>query len=224
MTQSTSHGGAETGPARLIYRGAEADIFLGRWSDRPAVYKVRKALPYRLAALDEMLRRQRTVHEAEMIHSVKAAGVASPFLYFVSQPDATLVMEFVDGQRLKDAIATAAKSEVARLFRLLGGDVARLHSAGLMHGDLTTANVIIREEELVFIDFGLSVHSRRLEDQAVDLRLIKETITGAHSSVAGTATDALFQGYGEVVGARVLKAALRQLREIERRGRYARVD
>ncbi|MDV3277697.1 MAG: Kae1-associated serine/threonine protein kinase [Nitrososphaerales archaeon] len=224
MILSTFPGEAEATPGRLIHKGAEADILLGRWSGRPAVYKVRRPLPYRLKALDQQIRRHRTVHEAEMIHSAKAAGVAAPFLYFVSQPDATLVMEFIEGERLKDAAATRGKADVVRLFEQLGGEVAKLHAAGVMHGDVTTANVIMRCDELVFIDFGLSIHSTRLEDRAVDLRLIKETVTGAHSSVAVPAMDALLKGYGEVAGEQGLEAVVRQLRQIERRGRYARVE
>lgn len=224
MILSTSPGEAESAQGRLIHRGAEADILLGLWSGRPAVYKVRRPLPYRLKVLDELIRRHRTVHEAEMLHAAKAAGVATPFLYFVSQPDSTLVMEFIEGRRLKDAAGTCGRAEVVRLFEQLGGEVAKLHSTGVMHGDVTTANVISRGGELVFIDFGLSIHSTRLEDRAVDLRLIKETLAGAHSSVAAPAMDALLRGYGEVAGERSLKAVVRQLRQIERRGRYARVE
>lgn len=224
MIQSTYPGEAESTQGRLIHKGAEADILLGSWSGRPAVYKVRRPLPYRLEVLDRMIRRQRTVREAEMMHAAKTAGVAAPFLYFVSQPDATLVMEFIEGRRLKDEAGACGKAEVLRLFEQLGVGVAKLHAAGVMHGDVTTANVIKRGDELVFIDFGLSIHSTRLEDRAVDLRLIKETLTGAHSSVAAPAMDALLRGYGEVAGERGLKAVVRQLRQIERRGRYAKVD
>ncbi len=219
----TSLGVAEP-EGRLLYRGAEADIFLGRWSGRAAVFKVRKRLPYRLESLDRTIRRQRTLHEAGMLSDAKAAGVEAPFLYFLSEPEATLVMEYVEGARMKDAVSKLGVREAARLFRLLGSAVARLHLAGIMHGDVTTANVIIRDGKLVFIDFGLSIHSTRTEDRAVDLRLIKETITGAHASLAGQGTEALFDGYREVVGARAMSSVQRQLRGIERRGRYARVE
>jgi len=167
---------------------------------------------------------QRTIHEAGMISEAKDAGVESPFVYFVSPPRATIVMEHVAGTRMKDAVVEVGAASAAELFRKLGASVAKLHIAGIMHGDLTTANVIIRGGKLVFIDFGLSVHSNRVEDFAVDLRLIKETITGAHAQIAAKATQALFDGYRDTVGERASKAALRQLREIERRGRYARVE
>lgn len=74
------------------------------------------------------------------------------------------------------------------------------------------------------IDFGLSITTTRLEDQAVDLRLIKETLTGAHSDLAREALETLFEGYKQVVGERRLRDVTWQLRDIERRGRYARVE
>jgi len=83
--------------------------------------------------------------------------------------------------------------------------------------------VIVRDGGLVFIDFGLSYHSSKLEDHAVDLRLIKETLVGAHPSIATVAFARLLVGYADEAGERRTKEVTRQLRSIERRGRYARL-
>jgi Kae1-associated kinase Bud32 len=224
LTQSTSLGEAETPRGKILYRGAEADIVRGTWRGLPAVYKVRKPLPYRLAALDSVIRRQRTLHEAELIHSGRKSGVTTPRLYYVDAPRTTLVMEYVEGRRLKEIVSSTPESKTGRLFRALGRDTARLHRAGITHGDLTTANIIVRGGQLVFIDFGLASHSSKLEDHAVDLRLIKETLVGAHPSIASFALERLFEGYSDEAGAARTKAVARQLRSIERRGRYARVS
>jgi TP53 regulating kinase-like protein len=224
LTQSTSLGESESPQGRLLYRGAEADIVRGRWRGLAAVYKVRRPLPYRLAELDVVIRRQRTLHEAELVHSARKAGVRVPRLYYVDVPRTTLVMEYVEGERLKELASSAPEEEVGNLFRALGRDAARLHSAGITHGDITTANVIVRGGELVFIDFGLSTHTSRLEDHAVDLRLIKETLVGAHSEISSMALERLFEGYSREAGAKRMKAVMRQLRSIERRGRYARLS
>jgi len=223
LTQSISPGEAESARGRLIYRGAEADIIRGRWRGLPAVYKVRKPLPYRLAELDVAIRRLRTLHEAELIHSARKAGVGAPRLYYVDTPRTTLVMEYVEGTRLKELVSSAPRKVAGDLFHGLGRSAARLHSSGITHGDLTTANVIVRGGELYLIDFGLASHSSRLEDHAVDLRLIKETLVGAHPSIASMALERLFEGYSDVAGVNSMKAVARQLRSIERRGRYARV-
>ena len=222
MTESTAPGGSEYPSGRLLYRGAEADVIRGDWQGLDAVNKVRKPLRYRLPVLDEEIRRQRTLHEAEMIHQAKGAGVAAPYLYEVDPPASTLVMEYVGGTRLKDVIASKAVG-TDEVFSEFGRNVGLLHRAGIMHGDLTTANVVKRGDSLVFVDFGLSIRTERLEDHAVDLRLIKETLLGAHPQVAAAAMEALNRGYAGVLGPARSKAVSRQLLSIERRGRYARV-
>ena len=220
---SISLGVTEYSGGRLLYRGAEADVILGDWQGLEAVFKIRKPLTYRLQVLDEAIRRQRTVHEAEMIHLARKAGVVSPFLYNVDIKSSTLVMQFVRGDRVKDLVESLSGSQLDRLFFEFGQDVAKLHHFGIMHGDLTTANVVRSNGRLVFVDFGLSVRTTRLEDHAVDLRLIKETLVGAHPDVSARALDALYRGYASVVGAARSRVVLKQLQNIERRGRYARV-
>jgi len=220
---SISLGVAEYSRGRLLYKGAEADVVLGDWQGLEAVFKVRKPLTYRLQVLDEAIRRHRTVHEAEMIHLAKKAGVASPFLYNVDIQSSTLAMQFVRGERVKDMVASLSSSELDRMFFEFGQNVAKLHRFGIMHGDLTTANVVRSGGRLVFVDFGLSVRTTRLEDHAVDLRLIKEILVGAHPDVSARALDALNRGYASVVGPARSRAVLKQLQNIERRGRYARV-
>ncbi|MDA4124250.1 MAG: Kae1-associated kinase Bud32 [Thaumarchaeota archaeon] len=224
MIQSTSHGEAEPLLGRLIYRGAEADLVRGKWQGLEAVFKLRKPLPYRHPVLDDAIRRFRTLREAEMIHSARTAGVLAPHLYLVDPPGSTLVMEFVRGARLKDVLSRASGKEASRLFESVGRNAAKLHGAGIMHGDLTTANMIVRGRDLYFIDFGLSLHTSRLEDHAVDIRLIKETLVGAHSEVSSLALTSLVKGYSTVAGPERCRAVIRQLRNIERRGRYARLD
>ena len=206
----------------LIYRGAEADLMLGEWAGTPAVYKFRKALPYRLPELDKTIRSQRTVHEAQMIHQARRAGVRTPYLYFVGQAEALLVMEHLSGERLKQSLDRNRESlsEMASFGKVVG----LLHRAGIMHGDLTTSNVIVNQGRLVLIDFGLSVFSQKVEDHAVDLRLIKETLNGAQSAISIRAFALLLEGYGDTVGGARLAAVRRKLAEIERRGRYARVE
>ena len=218
-----SPGDADYAFGTLIYRGAEADILQGKWQGLDVVYKVRKPMGYRLPILDQAIRHHRTLREAEMIHQAKEAGVEVPFLFHVDPASATLVMEFVKGDRLRDVIGRIPTEELAGVFSMFGRDVARLHRAGIMHGDLTTANVVRRGGGLVFIDFGLSLRSERLEDHAVDIRLIKETLMGAHSSVAWAALEGFYKGYSTTVGGPRLRQVQKQLQNIERRGRYARV-
>jgi TP53 regulating kinase-like protein len=211
---------------KLLYRGAEADVFRGEWCGQPAIYKMRKPLAYRLPELDKLIRSQRTVHEAQMLHLSKLAGISAPSLYFLSPEESLLVMGFVEGKRLKVVLLEEgiAKERVEALGEEFGRSIAKLHAAGIMHGDLTTSNVIVDGGTISLVDFGLSVHSAKLEDHAVDLRLIKETLTGAHNSVSKRFMQSLVSGYSSVLGRKRAEAAMKKLGEIERRGRYARVE
>ncbi len=211
---------------KLLYRGAEADVFLGDWCGQPAVYKMRKPLAYRLPELDKLIRNQRTVHEAQMLHLSKLAGVSAPSLYYLSPQEALLVMGFLEGKRLRVLLLEPGitKERVETLGEEFGSSIAKLHAAGIMHGDLTTSNVIVNGGSISLVDFGLAVHSGRLEDQAVDLRLIKETLTGAHNRVSKRFMQSLVSGYSSVLGRKRAEAAMKKLAEIERRGRYARVE
>ncbi|MER3407899.1 MAG: Kae1-associated kinase Bud32 [Nitrososphaera sp.] len=154
----------------LLRRGAEADLYLTKWyCNRKAVAKVRTEKPYRHRALDASVRRQRTIHEARLMSAAKAAGVPTPFVYFVDPSAAEIIMEFVEGPVAKDVLDR-------RLCEQMGRYAAMLHAGNIVHGDLTTSNFVVRGKSLVLLDFGLSYYSERLEDKAVDVRLIKEPL------------------------------------------------
>ena len=213
---------------KLVYRGAEADVFSGRWAGERAVFKFRKPLPYRHPQLDAEIRAQRTVREAEIMHDARGAGVSTPVLYYVSQPESLIVMQEIEGPRLKSLLRSeeAGPGEVAKeaVSSQFGVAVGRLHRGGMMHGDLTTSNVLVDEAGVHLIDFGLAAHTAKVEDHAVDLRLIKETLSGAHSEMASRVMASFMEGYAAEVGEARARAVGRKLLEIERRGRYARLE
>jgi TP53 regulating kinase-like protein len=202
----------------LIKKGAEADIHLTDWYGRKAVRKVRKPKKYRNKFLDEQIRKKRTLHEAEMISSAKKVGVATPLIYFVDPKNSAIVMQYVKGDLVRDVI-----SKNLRLSRQMGVLTAKLHAKNIVHGDLTTSNFITFDHKLVLIDFGLSYYSDRIEDKAVDIRLIKEIMSSAHSTIFDNAFKLFMEGYESVNGQKFTARIMRKVKEIEGRGRYARV-
>jgi TP53 regulating kinase-like protein len=202
---------------QLVSRGAEADIFLTNWHGKKAISKSRAPKEYRHPTLDASVRRLRTVHEASLMSAAKKAGVDTPFIYFVDPDRAEIIMEFVEGKVAKEVLDV-------RLCRRMGQYAALLHSVNIVHGDLTTSNFIVssRDKKLVLLDFGLSYYSERMEDMAVDVRLIKEVFTSAHISLRG-AFAAFVKGYASVAGKKKTGGIIENVREIEQRGRYARV-
>jgi TP53 regulating kinase and related kinases len=199
---------------QLVKRGAEADIFLVEWGGKKAVSKVRAPKPYRHRELDAAIRKHRTVHEADLLSAAKAAGVMTPFVRFVDPVSAEIIMEFVEGENVRDAITPCICYEMGRY-------AAALHASCIIHGDLTTSN-FITNKKLVLLDFGLSYHSERIEDMATDIRLIKEVFTSAHITVK-KAFPRFAEGYASIAGKKRTDRILENVREIEQRGRYARV-
>jgi TP53 regulating kinase-like protein len=199
---------------RLVKRGAEADIYLVEWAGKKAISKVRTPKPYRHQELDAAIRKHRTVHEANFISAAKAAGVMTPFVHFVDPASAEIIMEFVQGKNVRDAITPDICYEMGRY-------AAMLHASNIIHGDLTTSN-FIANKKLVLLDFGLSYYSERTEDMATDIRLTKEVFTSAHIAVK-KAFPRFVEGYASVAGKKKTDKILENVKEIEQRGRYARV-
>jgi len=202
----------------LIKKGAEADIYLIDWYGKKAVRKVRKPKSYRNKLLDEEIRKKRTLHEAEMLSSAKRAGVSTPLIYFVDPKNSEIIMQYVKGNLVRDILAKDLK-----LSSGMGVYTAKLHRDNIVHGDLTTSNFILYNSKLVLIDFGLSFYSDRIEDKAVDVRLIKEILSSAHATVFKKAFDSFIKGYESVLGSSFTSKILKKVSEIEKRGRYARV-
>ncbi len=200
----------------LIKRGAEAEIRLIEWYGKKAISKLRITKQYRNPILDNAIRKQRTLHEAYMLHEAKKASVSTPSIYFVDPRNAEIVMEYIDGRVVKDII-----TKNVELSRYIGEVVARLHMNDIIHGDLTTSNFLLYRDRLVLIDFGLSFKSKRIEDKAVDIRLIKEVLSSAHADIFDDAFRLFLEGYKGIL--KDIDDILKNVREIEKRGRYARV-
>lgn len=202
----------------ILRRGAEGDIYKTVWESRDCVVKIRRSKPYRHPDLDAMIRRRRTVREAEMLLRVKSAGVPAPALFFLDARRHTIAMEYLHGEPAHEARGARFVRMVGELGRITG----LLHRNGIMHGDLTTSNFIV-SERISLVDFGLSARTVRSEDHAVDLRLFKEILGSAHADEMEEAWPEFLSGYGSIVGERTLGRIERLVAVIEGRGRYARV-
>jgi TP53 regulating kinase-like protein len=124
-------------------------------------------------------------------------------------------MEFIEGTNVKDVVTSKLSSEIGRY-------AAILHDNNIIHGDLTTSNFIL-SKKIVLVDFGLSYYSSRLEDKAVDVRLIKQVFSSAHKLIYEDAYKCFIKGYAQIAGKAKTEKLLEKVTEIEKRGRYARV-
>ncbi len=202
---------------KLIKKGAEADIYLVKWYEKKAISKIRNPKPYIHHQVDDYIRKKRTKREVNIINAAKQAKIRTPFIYFLDPQKGEIIMEYIKGKNVKDILSTKVCLEMGRYAGLL-------HSIDIIHGDLTTNNFIINKNQLVLIDFGLSFISQRFEDKAVDLRLMKEILGSVHADLYEKAYENFLDGYSEVTNKKDLKTILKNIQEIENRGRYARID
>jgi len=205
----------------LIKKGAEANLYLEEWHGRKAVIKRRAPKGYRTPVLDREIRHQRTAHEPQIIHRAKQCGVPTPIIFMVDLLEATIVMESVEGKQVKQILNDLASEDRVKLCRIIGEQIGRLHKNGIIHGDLTTSNMILTpQSKVVFIDFGLSEQSTELEARGVDIHLVKRALQSTHYRYEKECWRTIIEGYERVVGKEAAKDVLKKVRDIERRGRY----
>jgi TP53 regulating kinase and related kinases len=211
----------KTPQTKLLKKGAEASLFLAEWHNRKAIIKVRIPKCYRPAELDVQIRGYRTAHEPQLMHEAKAAGVATPLIYMVNLPESTIVMQYIEGQQMKGLLNQASEQTRHSLCSQIGESVGRLHCAGLIHGDLTTSNMIQSDDgKLYFVDFGLGEKNTELEAQGVDMHLLKRALQSTHFLFWEACFQAVLSGYATVRGRETAEKVYEKIREIERRGRY----
>ena len=205
---------------KLIYKGAEAEIYLENWCGSTAVRKTRLPKPYRVPQLDATIRRARTAHEANLMHEARKLGVPVPAIQHIDPEESSFVMDYVNGPTLKDELYTVASETRRKRCNLLGRMVAWIHEGGIVHGDLTISNVLCADGKLFLIDFGLGDFSTELEDRGVDLLLLSRAMKSTHTKFHEEIFASFLDGYSAEVGKNQRVEAVNKMREIERRGRY----
>lgn len=205
----------------LIKKGAEASLFLEEWQGQKVVMKRRLPKKYRLPEIDRRIRSYRTIHESQLLHHAKQAGVPTPTIFLIDLANSNIIMEFVEGKQLKQILEQLPPDERRDLNRHIGRLIGQLHHDGIIHGDLTTSNMILTPSgKVVFVDFGLGEKTVELELKGVDLHLMKRAYQSTHFRLAKDCFRAVLEGYALVVGGDEAKRVLDKIREIEQRGRY----
>ncbi|SPN97298.1 related to MNORI-2 protein [Cephalotrichum gorgonifer] len=229
-------------PPQLITQGAEGRLYKTTYllPDLPCALKYRLPKPYRHPVLDQRLTKQRIVAEARILAKCRREGIAVPAVYAVDESAGCLYIEWIEGEPVRAALNTwlhdhldadaALSEEVKGVMRRVGRAVGRLHQIGIVHGDLTTSNMMLRPApgavdgdgslllagEIVVIDFGLSTQSIHEEDRAVDLYVLERAFGSSHPR-AEVLFDELLEGYKETF--KQASVSLRKLEDVRMRGR-----
>jgi Kae1-associated kinase Bud32 len=163
----------------IIQQGAEAILY--REGGMLVKERVRKG--YRLPELDEEIRKRRTRLEAGLLDKARRAGIPAPNAEMTERH--IIRMDYIDGDRVKDVLSGMKAAGQKDVAEKIGAMVAALHSADIVHGDLTTSNMILKGDKLYLIDFGLGKVSQKVEDKATDLFLLYEAILSTHYGISG---------------------------------------
>jgi TP53 regulating kinase-like protein len=179
-------------------------------------------------------------------------GVPVPAVYALDEAKGWIMMEWIDGEvvrirlnewiRLRKAVGTEEgvdDGELRDLMARVGRAVGSLHKMGIVHGDLTTSNLMLRpyksriadgdgtgmghdeagkllDGEIVLIDFGLASQSTQDEDRAVDLYVLERAFGSTHPRAECLFGEVLI-AYGESFrGANIV---LKRLEDVRMRGR-----
>lgn len=221
---------------KLLKQGAEAKLFICNYLGRPTLIKERFKKNYRHSDLDEIITKDRMKNEARSIVRCKAAFVRTPALYLVDFHRRRIYMEFIEKSvTVKDFIINHVKEEEHKkqlniVAELIGQTVRKLHGFNIIHGDLTTSNMLLvpkaetedpqwffGELELVMIDFGLSYIGSSGEDKGVDLYVLERAIISTHNDYPKL-FDVIFEAYKNQCK-RNIGETLNKFEEVRARGR-----
>lgn len=195
----------------VLARGAEAVITkVGN-----VVTKTRIEKSYRYPELDQKIRKLRTRSEAKILERISKI-IPSPKIISSDEKKSIIEMKYIPGKKLSEHLDKM--KDYVKTCKKIGNNLAKIHDADIIHGDLTTSNMILGEDNKVyFIDYGLSFNSPRIEDRAVDLHLIKQALEAKHQTIHEIAFKSVIEGYQKSKNA---KRTIEQLEKVEKRGRY----
>jgi TP53 regulating kinase-like protein len=197
---------------KIIGRGAEALLI----EKDGTLIKRRIKKGYRHPTIDDNLRIARTRRESKIL--CKASAEINVPRVFNSQGN-EIVMEFIDGKVLSQDLDDFPMKKALEICKKIGESTAKIHDINIIHGDLTTSNMIFKDNKVYFIDFGLGFHSMKPEDKAVDLYLLREALKSKHFRHYDDYYEQVLEGYKK---SRNYAQVIERLKKVECRGRYKR--
>ncbi|MHA1772316.1 MAG: KEOPS complex kinase/ATPase Bud32, partial [Candidatus Thorarchaeota archaeon] len=167
-----------------------------------------------------LLRKQRTARECKMLTYARSLGIPTPAVYSVDRRNNAIIMDFIEGQQLKEIAQSAKSSRLKSLCMDFGKMIGLLHRGHIVHGDPTTSNVIVDTHgKLWLVDFGLAEWNATIEMMGVDLHLVQRALETTHWDRQELMLEAVLEGYSTIMGADA-DDVLSRMESIRERGRY----
>ncbi|MDP3965922.1 MAG: KEOPS complex kinase/ATPase Bud32 [archaeon] len=198
---------------KILSRGAEALIYL----DGENVVKERLSKGYRIPEIDRRIIKRRTKSEAKILKKAsEIVNVPSPK---DAKKENEIIIPYIEGDKLSETLNSYPEKKQFLVMKNVGKEIGKLHENGIIHGDLTTSNMILKDEEIYIIDFGLGSFNGKYEQKGVDVHLLKQALEAKHFTNHEKLFSCFKEGY-ESINKSEAKKVLERLNAIEKRGRY----
>jgi len=220
----------------LLRQGAEAKIYTGTFLGQKSIVKERFSKKYRHPQLDERLTKERLKGEIRSLMRCKIANIRTPTIYFVDMNNGLFVMEYLDSATtcreyidslLKNSNFDETRSKLTNLSMKIGQILGQMHKNNVIHGDLTTSNMMVQKEtdnggyKICLIDFGLGFAEGSPEDKGVDLYVLERALISTHPNTEFM-FDAVINSYKKEMKAErktECDEIIRKFEDIRMRGR-----
>lgn len=198
---------------KIIARGAESIIY----KENNNLVKERISKSYRHPTIDNNKRKYPTRREFKLL--LKAQKIINvPEVLMFDEKEMKVVMQYIKGDVLKKTLDTYTKAKREKVAIEIGKQTAKMHDNHIIHGDLTTSNMILNKK-VYFIDFGLGFVSPKEEHKAVDIHLLKQALESKHYKHYEKLYKNFLKGYKT---SKNYKKVMERLEKVEKRGRYKR--
>lgn len=211
-------------PLSVISQGAEALVFKTKvhpYLTSPSlankeafIIKYRPPKPYRHPKIDASITKNRTIGEVRFMSKLQKLGVNAPAVILADLDNGIIWMEYL-GTELPNGDVSSFKNhlwylernkepsfctddDVKLLCQEVGKLIGKLHLNDMIHGDLTSSNILLQDGQPLLIDFGLSSYSGMPEDKAVDLYVLERAIDSTHSVYAKQYNEWMLEGYEQI--------------------------
>ncbi|KAK6456966.1 kinase-like domain-containing protein [Scheffersomyces xylosifermentans] len=240
-------------PLEVVSQGAEALVFKTKvhpYIEKPYlqnnseyIIKFRPSKPYRHPKIDASITKNRTIGEVKFMAKLSKLGIKAPSVISADYKNGIIWMECL-GSELPNGEVSSLKNwlwylerneseercladDVKLACNKVGELIGKLHMNDMIHGDLTSSNILLQNGEPMLIDFGLSSYSGLPEDKAVDLYVLERAILSTHSVFSDKYNQWLLEGYEAghkssefgKKGNKKLVETIRKLEDVRLRGR-----
>lgn len=162
----------------MFIQGSEAILTESFYKNNKVIVKKRIEKKYRQPELDIYIITKRTITEARLLKKAKENGLNVPQVFYVNKNNYEIYLEYIEGATVKFLFFLDTKNN--DFGKQIGFLISNLHNLNIIHGDLTTSNMLVKDSTVFLIDFGLGYSSNSIEDKAVDIFLLERTFLCTH--------------------------------------------